>query len=106
MLFRSLELLYHAYGFAGALPRADMDPNAAPPAPQATLMPALPTGTFTPQLHWTMILIGVSPAVVLLPIQEMHPRRGRERGAGARNPRARQRAAATARLVPVDLPRQ
>ena len=39
-----LELLYHAYGFAGALPRADMDPNAALAAairemrPQAALV--------------------------------------------------------------------
>ena len=33
-----LNLLYQAYGFTGALPRAEMDPNAALSAPQATLM--------------------------------------------------------------------
>ncbi|AZG13355.1 OPT family oligopeptide transporter [Cupriavidus pauculus] len=71
-----LELLYHAYGFAGALPRADMDPNAALAAPQATLMTAIATGIFTHQLNWTMILIGVGLGVVLIAIDEMLRRRG------------------------------
>lgn len=71
-----LELLYHAYGFAGALPRADMDPNAALAAPQATLMTAIATGIFTHQLNWTMILIGVALGVVLIAIDEMLRRRG------------------------------
>ncbi|GJG97434.1 OPT family oligopeptide transporter [Cupriavidus pauculus] len=71
-----LELLYHAYGFAGALPRADMDPNAALAAPQATLMTAIATGIFTHQLNWTMILIGVGLGVVLISIDEMLRRRG------------------------------
>ncbi len=71
-----LELLYHAYGFAGALPRADMDPNAALAAPQATLMTAIATGIFTHQLNWTMILIGVGLGAVLIAIDEMLRRRG------------------------------
>ncbi|MDT6960639.1 oligopeptide transporter, OPT family [Cupriavidus sp. SZY C1] len=71
-----LELLYHAYGFAGALPRADMDPNAALAAPQATLMTAIATGIFTHQLNWTIILIGVGLGVVLIAIDEMLRRRG------------------------------
>jgi len=71
-----LELLYHAYGFAGALPRADMDPNQALAAPQATLMTAIATGIFTHQLNWTMILIGVALGVVLIAIDEMLRRRG------------------------------
>ena len=71
-----LELLYHAYGFAGALPRADMDPNQALAAPQATLMTAIATGIFTHQLNWTMILIGVGLGVVLITIDEMLRRRG------------------------------
>lgn len=71
-----LELLYHAYGFAGALPRADMDPNAALAAPQATLMTAIATGIFTHQLNWTMILIGVGLGAVLIAIDEVLRRRG------------------------------
>ncbi len=71
-----LELLYNAYGFAGALPRADMDPNQALAAPQATLMTAIATGIFTHQLNWTMILIGVGLGVVLITIDELLRRRG------------------------------
>ncbi|WP_454711353.1 OPT family oligopeptide transporter [Cupriavidus nantongensis] len=71
-----LELLYSAYGFAGALPRAGMDPNQALAAPQATLMTAIATGIFTHQLNWTMILIGIGLGVVLIAIDEMLRRRG------------------------------
>ena len=71
-----LELLYHAYGFAGALPRADMDPNSALAAPQATLMTAIATGIFTHKLNWTMILIGVALGVVLIAIDEVLRHRG------------------------------
>jgi putative OPT family oligopeptide transporter len=71
-----LELLYHAYGFAGALPRADMDPNQALAAPQATLMTAIATGIFTHKLNWTMILIGVALGVVLIAIDEVLRHRG------------------------------
>ena len=39
-----LNLLYQAYGFTGALPRAGMDPTQALAAPQATLMPPLAVG--------------------------------------------------------------
>jgi len=70
-----LELLYSAYGFAGALPRAGMDPNQALAAPQATLMTAIATGIFTHQLNWTMILIGIGLGVVLIAIDEMLRRR-------------------------------
>ena len=71
-----LDLLYNAYGFAGALPRADMDPNQALAAPQATLMTAIATGIFTHKLNWTMIVIGVGVGVVLIAIDEMLRRRG------------------------------
>ncbi|SOY50767.1 putative oligopeptide transporter [Cupriavidus taiwanensis] len=71
-----LELLYNAYGFAGALPRAGMDPNLALAAPQATLMTAIATGIFTHQLNWTMILIGIGLGVVLIAIDEILRRRG------------------------------
>ncbi|MBB2915674.1 OPT family oligopeptide transporter [Cupriavidus alkaliphilus] len=71
-----LELLYSAYGFAGALPRAGMDPNQALAAPQATLMTAIATGIFTHQLNWNMILIGIGLGVVLIAIDEILRRRG------------------------------
>ncbi|KWR87639.1 OPT family oligopeptide transporter [Cupriavidus sp. IDO] len=71
-----LELLYNAYGFAGALPRASMDPGQALAAPQATLMTAIATGIFTHQLNWTMILIGVALGVVLIVIDEILRLRG------------------------------
>ncbi|SOY51334.1 OPT family oligopeptide transporter [Cupriavidus taiwanensis] len=71
-----LELLYSAYGFAGALPRAGMDPNQALAAPQATLMTAIATGIFTHQLNWKMILIGIGLGVVLIAIDEILRRRG------------------------------
>ncbi|MDQ0142665.1 OPT family oligopeptide transporter [Cupriavidus necator] len=70
-----LELLYSAYGFAGALPRAGMDPNQALAAPQATLMTAIATGIFTHRLNWTMILIGIGLGVVLIAIDEVLRRR-------------------------------
>lgn len=54
-----LEILYHAYGFSGALPRESMDPNQALSAPQATLMTTISQGIFTNQLEWTYILTGV-----------------------------------------------
>ena len=71
-----LELLYNAYGFAGALPRASMDPGQALAAPQATLMTAIATSIFTHQLNWTMILIGVALGVVLIVIDEILRLRG------------------------------
>jgi putative OPT family oligopeptide transporter len=71
-----LELLYNAYGFAGALPRAGMDPGQALAAPQATLMTAIATGIFTHKLNWNMILIGIALGVVLIAIDEILRRRG------------------------------
>ena len=61
-----LELLYNAYGFADALPRASMDPAQALSAPQATLMLAIARGIFTHQLNWIMILIGMITGVALI----------------------------------------
>jgi putative OPT family oligopeptide transporter len=66
-----LELLYHAYGFADALPRPDMDPSLALSAPQATLMLAIAKGIFTHRLNWTMILVGVSIGVALILIDQI-----------------------------------
>ncbi len=63
-----LEILYHAYGFSGALPRPDMDPSQALSAPQATLMTAISQGIFTNKLKWTYILTGVGLGAVLITI--------------------------------------
>ncbi|MFC5473689.1 OPT family oligopeptide transporter [Paraherbaspirillum soli] len=71
-----LELLYNAYGFAGAMPRADMDAANALSAPQATLMTAIATGIFTHQLNWNMIEIGMGLGVVMVLIDEILRRRG------------------------------
>ena len=61
-----LEILYHAYGFAGALPRVDMDPSQALSAPQATIMTTISQGIFSNQLEWTYILTGVGLGAVLI----------------------------------------
>jgi putative OPT family oligopeptide transporter len=66
-----LELVYQAYGFAGALPHAGMDPNKALGAPQATLMSTLATGILSGKLDWTMILIGIALGVGLIVIDEI-----------------------------------
>lgn len=63
-----LEILYHAYGFSGALPRPDMDPSQALSAPQATLMTAISQGIFTNKLECTYILTGVGLGAVLITI--------------------------------------
>ena len=63
-----LEILYHAYGFTGALPRPDMDPSQALSAPQATLMTTISQGIFSNKLEWTYILTGVGLGAVLITI--------------------------------------
>ena len=63
-----LEILYHAYGFSGALPRPDMDPAQALSAPQATIMTTISQGIFSNKLGWTYILSGVGLGVVLIVI--------------------------------------
>lgn len=63
-----LEILYHAYGFSGALPRPDMDPAQALSAPQATIMTTISQGIFSNKLGWTYILSGVGLGVMLIVI--------------------------------------
>ena len=72
-----LSLLYHAYGFTGALPRAGMDPGRALAAPQATLMSAIATGILGHSLDWTMISIGLVLGVVLILVDVTLRRRTR-----------------------------
>lgn len=66
-----LNLLYQAYGFTGALPRADMDPAQALSAPQATLMTAIAQGIFNSSLDWDFILIGIGLGVVCIIIDRI-----------------------------------
>jgi len=63
-----LEILYRAYGFIGALPRADMDPTQALAAPQAALMITIADGLFSHTLDWSTILIGVGGGIVIIVI--------------------------------------
>jgi putative OPT family oligopeptide transporter len=81
-----LNLLYNAYGFAGALPRPDMSPDQALSAPQATLMTAIAQGIFTHQLNWTMVLIGVATGVALIVVDDLLRRRALTTGGKARLP--------------------
>jgi putative OPT family oligopeptide transporter len=71
-----LDLVYQAYGFAGALPHDGMDPNRALGAPQATLMSALATGILTGRLDWTMLGIGAGLGAALIAIDEALRRSG------------------------------
>ena len=61
-----LNLLYEAYGFPGAMPRAGMDPAQALSAPQATLMTAIAQGIFSGRLLWDYIYIGIVLGVLLV----------------------------------------
>jgi putative OPT family oligopeptide transporter len=71
-----LVLLYHAYGFSGAMPRAGMDPAQVLSAPQATLMTTIATGIFTHKLEWTMLLTGVALGIVVIVIDALLKIRG------------------------------
>ena len=61
-----LNLLYEAYGFPGALPRPDMDPNDALAAPQAALMTTIAQGIFSSHLAWEYIFLGMGLGVILV----------------------------------------
>lgn len=61
-----LDILYNAYGFTGAMPRANMDQSQVLAAPQATLMTTIAKGIFSHQLEWTMILIGLAVGAVII----------------------------------------
>lgn len=71
-----LELLYNAYGFTGATPRPDMDPNQVLAAPQATLMTTIAKGIFSHKLEWTMINIGLVVGAVVIVIDLLLAKKG------------------------------
>lgn len=66
-----LNMLYHAYGFAGALPRPEMNPEAALSAPQATLMTMIAQGIFSSNLAWEYIYFGIGLGVVIVFIDSL-----------------------------------
>lgn len=66
-----LEILYHAYGFAGAMPRETMDPSQALSAPQATLMMTIANGIFSHNLEWSYIFFGIGFGAVLILIDSI-----------------------------------
>ena len=61
-----LQLLYQAYGFPDAMPRAGMNPAQAMSAPQATLMNSITTGIFKHNLQWQYIQSGIAIGVALI----------------------------------------
>ncbi len=61
-----LNLLYEAYGFAGAMPRAGMDESQVLSAPQATLMTTIAKGIFSHNLDWNYILFGIGVGIVII----------------------------------------
>src|SRR4051812_3587938 len=62
-----LDLVNHAYGFAGA-PGAD--PKHALPAPQASLISALAQGVISGNIDWSLIRIGALIGVALIAVNE------------------------------------
>ena len=66
-----LNLLYQAYGFPGALPRPDMNPEHALAAPQATLMTMIAQGIFSSNLAWEYIYFGIGLGVVIVAIDSL-----------------------------------
>lgn len=61
-----LNLLYEAYGFAGAMPRAGMDESQVLSAPQATLMSTIAKGIFSHNLDWNYILFGIGVGIAII----------------------------------------
>ena len=65
-----IDLLNHAYGFAGALHYGQPTLANALPAPQATLISALAKGVITGKLDWSLLGIGVLVGVALIVLDE------------------------------------
>ncbi|WP_266159875.1 OPT family oligopeptide transporter [Dyella silvatica] len=63
-----LDLLNHAYGFAGV---AGVDPSRALPAPQAALISALAQGVIQGNLDWNLIGIGALIGAVIIALDEV-----------------------------------
>ena len=61
-----MNLLYEAYGFPGALPRAGMNPEDALAAPQASLMTTIAQGIFSSSLDWQYIYMGMALGAIIV----------------------------------------
>lgn len=61
-----LNILYNAYGFAGSLPRPNMDPQLAFTAPQPAVIELISRGILTHSIDWSMLLIGVVIGVMIV----------------------------------------
>ena len=72
-----LNLLYQAYGFVGAMPRAGMDEEDALIAPQASLMTVIAKGVISHNLMWDYILLGIGVGVIIIIIDALLKRRGK-----------------------------
>ncbi len=72
-----IDLLNHAYGFAGALHFGHPMLSNALPAPQATLISALARGVITGQLDWSLLGVGVLVGAGLIVLDEGLRRTGR-----------------------------
>lgn len=72
-----LELLFQAYGIAGAYPRPGMDPQQMLAAPQAGLMAAISQGAFGHSLPLSDISIGLVIAFIAIFIDEYLKKRGK-----------------------------
>ena len=72
-----IDLLNHAYGFAGALHFGHPTLADALPAPQATLISALARGVITGQLDWSLLGVGVLVGAGLILLDEVLRRTGR-----------------------------
>ncbi|MBZ7944213.1 oligopeptide transporter, OPT family [Campylobacter sp. RM13744] len=66
-----LNLLYQAYGFVGAMPRANMDASLALNAPQANLMSTIAKGIFNHNIEWNYILFGVGVGIIIVIIDKV-----------------------------------
>ncbi|WP_279176800.1 OPT family oligopeptide transporter [Campylobacter insulaenigrae] len=66
-----LNLLYQAYGFVGAMPRAGMNVDNALAAPQANLMSTIAQGIFNANIEWNYILIGAFVGVCIVIIDRI-----------------------------------
>ncbi len=65
-----LDLLAHAYGFAGQVGGAAVGGNAPLPAPQAVLISSLAQGVLGGTLNWTMLTIGAGIGVAVVALDE------------------------------------
>ena len=72
-----LEILFQAYGIAGAFPRPGMDPANALPAPQAALMTQITKGIVQGGLPWRFVAIGAGLGSLFVVIETVLRRRGR-----------------------------